>query len=122
MRPTPTLRSRATILALLLALSPVSASAAAGPPPPPKPEQVRACLDQVAASGGWTFEWKSITVGEPRHPLNPYEAIGHPDRDFYGYPVRVVYNFNGVELIDANYWFSQDTQGRWQLPFLCVTK
>jgi hypothetical protein len=68
----------------------------------------------------WTFDWKTIEVGQPRHPRNPYERAGlpHGDADF-GYPVHVVYLFNHATTIDADYWMTHDAQNHWWIVALC---
>lgn len=109
----------ALLLALALALAPVAASAQT-PLPPPTPEQVKACVQQVDLAGRWTFDWKTIEVGQPRHPRNPYERAGLPQGDAdYGYPVHVAYVFNGQATIDSDYWMTHDAQGRWWIVALC---
>jgi hypothetical protein len=68
----------------------------------------------------WTFDWKSIEVGHPRHPRNPYERAGLPQGDAdFGYPVHVVYVFDHATTIDAEYWMTHDAQGRWWIVALC---
>src|SRR6202012_1562049 len=76
--------SLVTIAALALPL----AAAAQTPPPPPTAEQVKACVQQMDVSRQWTFDWKTIEVGQPRHPQNAYERSGLPKAaDDFGYPV-----------------------------------
>lgn len=114
-------RDGVLIAGLALALSPI-AFAADGPPPPPPPtpDQVRACVQQIDLSHQWTFDWKTIEVGQARHPQNAYERIGlaHPEADF-GYPVRVVYVFNRSTTIDGQYWMTHDPAGRWWIAAVC---
>lgn len=103
----------------LLALLP-AASMAAGAPPPPTSDQIKACIRQIDLAGQWTFDWKSIEVGPPRHAQNPYEKGGLADPEAgLGYPVRAVYVFNHTRTIDAHYWMTQDQAGRWRIPGLC---
>lgn len=106
---------------LLLACGPVAAFAAEPPPPPPPGvEQIKACIKQMDVSGQWTFDWKSIEIGPARHPLNAYEKTGLADPDAaFGYPVHAVFDFNHIETIDARYWMTQDSAGRWRIPSLC---
>ena len=106
-------------LLLALALTPAAAMAQS-PPPPPTPDQVKACVQQVDLSHQWTFDWKTIEVGQPRHPQNPYERAGLPQGDAdFGYPVHVVYVFNHDTTIDQQYWMTHDPQGHWWIVAIC---
>lgn len=103
--------------AAVLAQSPSKGSA---PLPPPTPEQVKACVQQVDLAGKWTFDWKTIEVGQPRHPQNPYERAGLPQGDAdFGYPVHVTYVFNRTTTIDSQYWMTHDARGRWWIVAVC---
>jgi hypothetical protein len=103
---------------LLLAVA--AASLAQAQAPPPTPEQVKACVQQMDLSRQWTFDWKTVEVGQPRHPRNPYERAGLPKADDdFGYPVHVVYVFNHTTTIDADYWMTHDARGRWWIAALC---
>lgn len=106
-------------LIALLALVPAVA-VATEPAPPPNPEQIKACIKQIDLSGQWTFDWKTIEVGPPRHAQNAYERSGLADPDkAFGYPVHAVYVFNHIETVDARYWMTQDAAGRWRIPNMC---
>ena len=106
---------------LLLALAAAPAVAVAQSPlPPPTAAQVKACVQQVDLGKRWSFDWKTIEVGAPRHPQNPYERAGLPQGDAdFGYPVHVVYVFNKTTAIDSDYWMTHDAQGRWWIVALC---
>ena len=109
-------------IAPVLAVAVVSfpfAAAAQTPPPPPTPEQVKACVQQMDVKKQWTFDWKTIEVGPPRHPQNAYERAGlRGDADF-GYSVHVVYVFNRQATIDDQYWMTHDPQNHWWIAALC---
>ena len=108
-----------TGLLVALVLAPAVA-AAQTPLPPPTPEQVKACVQQVDLSRQWSFDWKTIEVGQPRHPQNPYERAGLPQGDAdFGYPVHVTYVFNRATTIDSQYWMTHDAQGRWWIVAVC---
>jgi hypothetical protein len=110
---------KTTILIAALALPPAVAFAQT-PPPPPTPDQVKACVQQVDLAGKWTFDWKTIEVGQPRHPRNAYERAGLPQGDAdFGYPVHVVYGFNKQATVDSQYWMTHDAQGRWWIVAVC---
>ena len=107
-------------LPLAIAALGLPLAAAAQTPPPPTPEQVKACVQQMDLSGQWTFDWKTIEVGRPRHPQNAYERSGLPKAgDDFGYPVHVVYVFNRTTTIDGQYWMTHDAQNRWWIAALC---
>ena len=105
--------------ALVLALAPAAAMAQA-PPAPPTPDQVKACVQQIDLSRQWTFDWKTVEVGQARHPQNPYERAGLPrgEADF-GYPVHVVYVFDRAYTVDSTYWMTHDAEGRWWIVAVC---
>jgi hypothetical protein len=104
----------------IAALALPAAAFAQNPPPAPTAEQVKACVQQMDLAKRWTFDWKSIEVGHPRHPRNPYERAGLPQGDAdFGYPVHVVYVFDHATTIDAEYWMTHDAQGRWWIVALC---
>ena len=112
---------RTTIAAAVLALALAPAAALAQTPPKgPTPDQVKACVQQMDHARQWTFDWKTIDVGQARHPRNAYERAGLPggDADF-GYPVHVVYDFNHLGLVDSDYWMTHDAQGRWWIVAIC---
>ena len=117
------LRRLAALAAGLLA-SASAGAAAAQAPPPPTAKQIQACVKQVDPDNRWTFGWKKLEIGQPRHPRNSYESFGFlgggaPPEQAYGYPVHVVYDFNGIEMVDAIYWFTPTAGGGWQIPFIC---
>lgn len=103
----------------LAALALPSAASAQAPPPPPTPEQVKACVQQMDLTKQWSFDWKAVEVGPPRHPQNPYERAGLSGDADYGYPVHVVYVFNRTTTIDSWYWMTHDAQNRWWIAALC---
>lgn len=120
------LRRLAALAAGLLA-SASAGAAAAQVPPPPTAKQIQACVKQVDPENRWTFTWKTVEIGQPRHPQNGYESFGFlgsgtPPAQAYGYPVHVVYDFNGIETVDAAYWLTPVAQGGWQIPFICRTR
>jgi len=106
---------------LILALAALAAPAlAADPPKPPTPDMVKACLKQVDLSNQFTFDWKTIDVGQLRHPKNAYERAGLPQGDAdVGAPVHVTYVFNGRYTVDSDYWMTHDAQGRWSIIAVC---
>ena len=93
---------------------------AADPPKPPTPDDVKACVKQMDLSNQFTFDWKTIAVGQLRHPQNAYERAGLAggDADF-GAPVHVTYLFNGRYTVDSEYWMTHDAQGRWWIVAIC---
>jgi hypothetical protein len=114
-----------TALMLALAVAPAAAMAqnpsqSPAPLPPPTPDQVKACVQQVDLSRQWSFDWKAIVVGQPRHPRNPYERAGLPQGDAdFGYPVHVTYVFNHQATVDSDYWMTHDKAGRWWIVAVC---
>jgi hypothetical protein len=109
---------RKTALALAVLALPAAAVAQA-PPPAPTPDQVKACVQQMDLAKQWTFDWKTIQVGQARHPQNAYERAGlRGDADF-GYPVHVTYVFNHATTIDADYWMTHDAQNNWWIVAVC---
>jgi hypothetical protein len=117
-RTLPWLAMALIAIAMLVGLP--AAAQAAEPAAPPTADQIKACIKQIDLSGQWTFDWKSIEVGAPRHAQNAYERSGLTDPETgFGYPVRAVYVFNHIETIDARYWATQDQTGRWRIPGLC---
>lgn len=112
--------NRTGLLLAVAALGLPAAALAQAPPPPPTADQVKACVQQMDLSKQWTFDWKTIAVGQARHPQNAYERAGLPKAgDDFGYPVHVVYVFNHATTIDADYWMTHDAQNRWWIAALC---
>ena len=107
-------------IALALAALVLPTVALAQTPPPPTADQVKACVQQMDLAKQWTFDWKTIDVGQARHPQNAYERAGLPKaNDDFGYPVHVVYVFNHGETIDATYWMTHDAQNHWWIAAIC---
>ena len=105
--------------ALLIALG-LPSAALAQTPKPPTPDEVKACVKQMDLSNQWTFDWKTIDVGQLRHPRNAYERAGLPQGDAdFGYAVHVVYVFNHQATIDDEYWMTHDAPNRWWIAALC---
>ena len=103
-----------------MALLAASPAWAADPLKPPTADEVKACVKQTDLSNQWTFDWKTIAVGQARHPQNPYERAGLPQGDAdFGYPVHVTYVFNRVHTVDSDYWMTHDAQGRWWIAAIC---
>jgi hypothetical protein len=102
------------------------ASADGAPPPPPAAADIKACIKQMDIDGHWSFEWKLLEVGTPRHPRNSYEALYAPagagPNALYGYPVHVVFSLNGHADIDAVYWLIRGPNGHWQIPAICTLR
>ena len=106
-------------IALALATFALPAAAfAQAPPPAPTPDQVKACVQQMDLSKQWTFDWKTIQVGQARHPQNAYERAGLSGNADYGYPVHVVYVFDHM-TIDSQYWMTHDAQNNWWIVAVC---
>ena len=107
---------------LLIALGLVAlpaAAVAADAPKPPTPDDVKTCVKQMDLSNQFTFDWKTINVGQLRHPQNAYERAGlQGDADF-GAPVHVTYVFNHAYTVDSDYWMTHDAQGRWWIVAVC---
>ena len=103
-----------------------SASADEMPPPPPGVADIKACVKQMDIGDHWTFDWKLLEIGSPRHPRNSYEALYAPTgagrNALYGYPVHVVFSLNGRADIDAVYWLIRDPSGHWQIPAICIVR
>ena len=108
-------------LLIALALTALPAAAlAADAPKPPTPDAVKACVKQMDLANQWTFDWKTIAVGQPRHPRNAYERAGLPQGEAdFGYPVHVTYVFNRAYTVDSDYWMTHDAQGRWWIAAIC---
>jgi hypothetical protein len=117
--------SRFGVRVLLLAvLSPCGPAWADEPPPAPSVSAIKDCIRQMDIANKWTFIWKLVQIGTPRHPRNSYEALYAPPsagRDSaFGYPVHVTYSVNGLKDIDAVYWLIRDPRGHWQIPAVCT--
>ena len=101
-----------------------SASADEAPAPPPAASEIKACIRQMDIGDKWSFEWKLLEIGAPRHPRNSYEALyapaGAAHSNLYGYPVHVVFSVNGRAQIDSVYWLIRDPNGHWQIPAICT--
>ena len=67
--------NRTGLLVALVALGLPSAALAQTPPAPPTPDQVKACVQQMDLSKQWAFDWKTVDVGQARHPRNAYERF-----------------------------------------------
>lgn len=102
------------------------ASADEAPAPPPSASAIKACIRQMDIGDKWSFDWKLLEVGAPRHPRNSYEALYAPAgaafANMYGYPVHVVFSLNGRADIDAVYWLVRDAAGHWQIPAICTVR
>jgi hypothetical protein len=102
------------------------ATADEAPPPPPGAADIKACIKQMDIGDKWSFDWKLLEIGEPRHPRNSYEALyapaGAARATLYGYPVHVVFSVNGRADIDAIYWLIRDPTGHWQIPAICTLR
>jgi hypothetical protein len=96
------------------------------PPPAPSVAAIKACIKQMDIGDKWTFTWKLVEIGAPRHPRNNYEALyapaGEGRANAYGYPVHVMYSVNGRADIDAVYWLIRDRGGHWQIPAICTVQ
>jgi hypothetical protein len=94
--------------------------------PAPSAEAIKVCIRQIDLGNNWSFEWKLLDIGAPRHPRNSYEALYAPAGtgrwNSYGYPVHVVFSVNGRAGIDAAYWLIQDASGHWQIPAICTLR
>lgn len=94
------------------------------PPPPPSADDIKACVRQIDIAGKWSFDWKRLEIGAPRHARNSYEALyappGSARANLYGYPVHVVFSVNGHADIDSVYWLVRDAAGHWQIPAVCT--
>jgi hypothetical protein len=92
-------------------------------PPLPSPERIRECIEEFDTGGRYVFRWKELTIGEPRHPQNNFEALaplgGEGRRAEFGYPVHGVFNLGGFADIDAMYWLIADADGSWVIPAIC---
>ena len=96
------------------------------PPPAPSVAAIKACIKQMDIGDKWSFTWKLVEIGGPRHPRNSYEALYAPAGEgrakMFGYPVHVMYNVNGQADIDADYWLIRDAGGHWQIPAICTVR
>jgi hypothetical protein len=96
------------------------------PVPPPAAGDIKACIRQMDIGDHWSFDWKLLEIGAPRHPRNSYEALYAPAgagrSALYGYPVHVVFSVNGHADIDAVYWLIRDPGGHWQIPAICTVR
>lgn len=112
------MKLRIALAALALPVAAFAQAQPAAPPPPPTPDQVKACVQQIDLSKQWSFDWKTIEVGQPRHPRNAYERAGLRGDADYGYPVHVVYGFNKM-TVDSQYWMTHDAQNNWWIVAVC---
>ena len=103
----------------LAALGVSTAALAQTPPPPPTADEVKACVQQMDLSKQWTFDWKTVEVGQARHPQNAYERAGLRGEDDFGYPVHVVYVFDHAYTVDSTYWMTHDAQNNWWIVAVC---
>lgn len=103
-----------------------SAVADEAPAPAPSAQAIKACVRQMDLDNKWSFDWKVLQIGAPRHPRNSYEAAYAPAGTSrwhdYGYPVHVVFSINGRANIDAEYWLIRDAGGHWQIPAICTLR
>jgi hypothetical protein len=118
---------RSLLLASLATLGmTVAARAEEAPASPPAASDIKACISQMDLGDKWTFDWKLLEIGVPRHPRNSYEALYAPAgagrSALYGYPVHVVFSVNGHADIDAVYWLIRDPGGHWQIPAICTVR
>jgi hypothetical protein len=113
------LRIALALIALALPAGAFAQAPPASPPPPPTADQVKACVQQMDLAKQWTFDWKTIDIGQPRHPRNAYERAGLRGDDDYGYPVHVVYAFNRTMTVDSQYWMTHDAQNNWWIVAVC---
>jgi hypothetical protein len=93
-------------------------------PAAPSVAQIKKCIQQMDPSGKRHFTWKELTVEAPRLPRDNYEAMDlwgwSTPRTTEGYPIHVVYNFDGLADIDTHYWIIRNQEGKWQIPLLCT--
>jgi hypothetical protein len=96
------------------------------PAPAPSVTAIKSCIQQMDIGNKWSFDWMVVEIGAARHPRNSYEALYAPAgagwANVYGYPVHVVYRFNGRADIDATYWLIRDARGNWQIPAICTVR
>jgi hypothetical protein len=111
-------------MAMMCTCGPAAAEEVAAPAP--SADAIKACIRQMDLGNKWTFDWKLLDIGAPRHPRNSYEALyappGSARASAYGYPVHVMYSVNGQADIDAVYWLIRDGSGHWQIPALCTIR
>ena len=102
------------------------AEADEAPAPAPPAEAIKSCIRQMDPDGKWSFDWRALDIGAPRHPRNSYEALYAPPGtgrwNAYGYPLHVVFSVNGRASIDAQYWLIRDAGGHWQIPAICTIR
>ncbi len=108
--------------AALVLLASLQIAAAADKPP--SVAQIKQCIQQVDSTGKRRFLWKEVTLGEPRLPRDAYESIDmwgwQNPRKSEGYPVHVVFNFDGLVDIDKEYWLIKNDAGKWQILLVCT--
>jgi hypothetical protein len=89
----------------------------------PSVAMIRKCIQQIDTTGKRRFAWKEVTVESPRPPRDNYEAMDlwgwSTPLKTEGYPIHVVYNFDGLADIDTYYWIVRNQEGKWQIPLLC---
>ncbi len=99
-------------------------SVLAAEPAAPSVALVKKCIQQIDTTGKRHFAWKEVTVEAPRLPRDNYEAMDlwgwSTPRKNEGYPIHVVYNFDGLADIDTYYWIIKNPEGKWQIPLLCT--
>jgi hypothetical protein len=114
------------LAAVAMACTCTGVSADETPAPAPAVAAIKACIQQMDIGNKWSFAWKVVEIGAPRHPRNSYEALyapaGTAASNAYGYPVHVVYSLNGRPDIDASYWLFRDGSGHWQIPAICTIR
>jgi len=100
------------------------AATAADVRPAPSVAMIKKCIQQIDSTGKRRFDWKEVTVESARPPRDNYEAMDlwgwSTPLASEGYPIHVVYNFDGLADIDAYYWIIQNHEGKWQIPLLCT--
>jgi hypothetical protein len=113
-------------ISIFWALAAVAASfpgtAPATAPAAPSVALIKKCIQQIDSTGRRNFAWKEVTVEAPRLPRDNYEAMDlwSTPRKTAGYPIHVVYNFDGLADIDTYYWIIRNQDGKWQIPLLCT--
>jgi hypothetical protein len=112
--------TRTALIIAAAALGLPAAAHAQTPPPPPTPDQVKACVQQMDLAKQWSFDWKTVAVGQARHPKNAYERAGLRGEEDFGYPVHVTYVFDHAYTIDADYWMTHDAQNNWWIAAICT--
>ncbi len=101
-----------------------SLQVAAAADKPPSVAAIKQCIQQMDPHRQAPVPVEGSHAGEPRLPRDAYESIDmwgwQNPRKSEGYPVHVVFNFDGLVDIDKEYWLIKNDAGKWQIFLVCT--